>query len=268
MERSMTLDNETTIDLESLNARLDYLVARHEMLEDLIREMTPVVREAMKVGTERLAAWEERGVFTLLAELADRVVPLLETVRNLTEPDVLAVANEAGEVIHHAVDYRPVGMMGAMRATRDKDIQHGMALALEVLRHLGRERNPSNLPVPTHAPAVSHAPAPAAPDDPSQRVVWEGVTFTAEGFLAEPNEWSEALAEKMAGAVGIALTEDHWTVLRWIRQDWSTTGASPNVRRTSVGSGIGTQALYQLFPRTPGKTAAMLAGVPKPVGCV
>jgi tRNA 2-thiouridine synthesizing protein E len=57
-------------------------------------------------------------------------------------------------------------------------------------------------------------------------------------------------------------------VLRWIRQDFLATGASPNVRRVAGGSGVGTRRMYELFPRTPGKTAAMLAGVPKPIGCV
>jgi sulfur relay (sulfurtransferase) DsrC/TusE family protein len=28
------------------------------------------------------------------------------------------------------------------------------------------------------------------------------------------------------------------------------------------------KALYQLFPKAPGKTVARLAGIPKPAGCV
>lgn len=278
----MTIDTQREIDLVSLSTKLDYLVQRHEMLEDLIREMTPVAREVMKVGANQLAEWEAKGVFTLLGVLAERVVPLLETLKNLTEADVLAVANEAGDVIHHAEEFRGVGVMGAMRATRDREVQHGLAIAIEVLRHLGRERDPSTLPVPTTVqfappptataaprPTMSSAAAPSVPrPDPAARVVWEGKTFTGEGFLVDPNDWSEDLATKMAAGFGIPLTEDHWRVLRWIRQDWQSSGASPNVRRTATGSGVGTQRMYELFPKTPGKTAAMVAGVPKPVGCV
>jgi tRNA 2-thiouridine synthesizing protein E len=99
-------------------------------------------------------------------------------------------------------------------------------------------------------------------------VTWEGRQFDAAGFLLDPGTWDEALAVKMAAALSLTLTDDHWTVLRWIRQDFLATGASPNVRRVAGGSGVGTRRMYELFPRTPGKTAAMLAGVPKPIGCV
>jgi tRNA 2-thiouridine synthesizing protein E len=125
------------------------------------------------------------------------------------------------------------------------------------------------------APAVKMAPAssgtasaaPAAPN-PAGPVTWEGRSFDAAGFLLDPGTWDEALAVKMASALGLTLSDDHWTVLRWIRQDFLATGASPNVRRVAGGSGVGTRRMYELFPRTPGKTAAMLAGVPKPIGCV
>ena len=50
--------------------------------------------------------------------------------------------------------------------------------------------------------------------------------------------------------------------------DYADTHASPNVRRFAKGSGVGTGAVYKLFPGTPGKKVAMIAGVPKPVGCV
>lgn len=266
-----------TVDLEALEAKIDYLVARHEMLEDLIREFTPVAREVVRVGQGKLGAWEDQGLFELLAALGDRAVPLARTLVNLTEPDVLAVANEAGQVIHHAADVRPVGMFGAVRATSDPEVQHGLAVALEVLRHLGRARAehvslPPTSPGPTPAPAPARVVAPAelAPKVLTARaqVTWEGVAFWDDGFLVDPATWSEDLATKMAAGLGLELTDEHWTVLRWIRADHAASGASPNVRRTATGSGVGTKRMYELFPRTPGKTAAMLAGVPKPVGCV
>ena len=44
--------------------------------------------------------------------------------------------------------------------------------------------------------------------------------------------------------------------------------ADANVRRAASGSGVGTRRMYELFPKTPGKSAAMIAGIPKPAGCV
>ena len=77
-----------------------------------------------------------------------------------------------------------------------------------------------------------------------------------------PREW------RQMAKVFVALGDEHWTVTQWARSDFAETGASPNVRRSGCGSGVGTQAMYRLFPPTPGKTCAMIAGVPKPVGCV
>lgn len=98
--------------------------------------------------------------------------------------------------------------------------------------------------------------------------MWEGVAFHPNGFMVDPSDWTPELGEKMAGSLGISLTGAHWQVLNWARQHYLDTGVSPNVRRVSTGSGVGTKAMYDLFPKNPGKLTAMLAGIPKPVGCV
>lgn len=267
----MTTNPPVAVDLAALDAKLDYLVARHEMLEDLIRELTPVLRDVLRVGAERMAVWDNQGLFELLATLGDRAVPLLRTIETLTAPDVLAIASEASEVVHHASEVRPVGMLAALRSTADRDVQHGLGVALEVLRHLGKARagSPHTYTTPAAEPQTAcEVPGPAPNPTSAERVLWEGATFTGDGFLVDPSAWTEELAGKMATALGLELTDEHWAVLRWVRADWATTGASPNVRRTATGSGVGTKRMYELFPHTPGKTAAMLAGVPKPVGCI
>ena len=47
------------------------------------------------------------------------------------------------------------------------------------------------------------------------------------------------LAQKIAAGLSIELGDDHWTVIEWVRADYFETGASPNVRRTAKGSGVG-----------------------------
>ena len=62
----------------------------------------------------------------------------------------------------------------------------------------------------------------------------DGYTFTVndEGFFTNREEWSEPLAEILAGLVGIDdLTETHWAALRFMRDDQAKTGMTPTLRR-------------------------------------
>lgn len=301
------MDTELLARLEAIDRKLDYVVARQRYVEELVEEMTPVAREAVTAMAGRMAEWEQRGWFAMgnelvslfdklaqaygpqdISELSEHVVQIVDTIRNVTQPDVLEIANDATDVLHHADQLEPVGMLKAVRATGDDDVKRGMAVALEILKHLGRaqgghptERRPAppkaakaEAPAPAAAPEPPKTPhhevklGPVAPPAPAATVVWEGATFTAEGFLVDPAQWTPALATKMAAGLGITLTDEHWQVLNWAREDYRSHGASPNVRRVAAGSGVGTRKMYELFPQTPGKSAAMIAGIPKPVGCV
>ncbi|GAA1599600.1 MULTISPECIES: TusE/DsrC/DsvC family sulfur relay protein [Kribbella] len=90
----------------------------------------------------------------------------------------------------------------------------------------------------------------------------------AEGFLTEYGEWSEELAGQLAERIGIELTDQHWTVIRFLRDDYLTHGETATLRRTSTQTGIGVKQLFVLFPGKPAKKMAYVAGLPKPRGCV
>jgi len=91
----------------------------------------------------------------------------------------------------------------------------------------------------------------------------------AERFFIDPLEWSEDLVPELARREGIAdLSEEHWQVIRFMREQWRTTGAGPSVRALSKTSGVSVKRLYELFPKGPAKTAARIAGIPKPRGCI
>jgi len=91
----------------------------------------------------------------------------------------------------------------------------------------------------------------------------------AEGFFVDPHQWSEDLVPELARRAGIdELTDEHWQVVRFMREQWRTTGAGPSVRALSKTSGVPIKRLYELFPKGPAKTAARIAGIPKPRGCI
>ena len=95
------------------------------------------------------------------------------------------------------------------------------------------------------------------------------VELTDEGFFVDPTQWSEEMVPELAVKEGITeLTPGHWRVIRFMRDEWAAKGAAPSVRALSKTSGVSIKELYELFPKGPAKTAARIAGVPKPHGCI
>jgi TusE/DsrC/DsvC family sulfur relay protein len=94
------------------------------------------------------------------------------------------------------------------------------------------------------------------------------VDVDEEGYLTDPGAWTPEIAAALAAEEGVELTDRHWTVIRFVRDDYAQNGKSPSLRRITKQSGIDTKELYALFPKGPGKKVARIAGVPKPEGCV
>jgi len=95
------------------------------------------------------------------------------------------------------------------------------------------------------------------------------VDVDAEGFLTDPQQWNDEIAEAIARDAGIAeLTPRHWQVVRFMRERYLTTGAAPSIRALGKESGVPVKELYELFPKGPAKLAAKIGGIPKPKGCI
>ena len=91
-----------------------------------------------------------------------------------------------------------------------------------------------------------------------------------QGYLLEPCYEDEAV-RVIATGEGIALTDRHWEVVRYLRQEYQTHGQTPNFRNMLKGlqeahPGIDSKALYDLFPMGPAKQGAKIAGLPQPYG--
>ena len=95
------------------------------------------------------------------------------------------------------------------------------------------------------------------------------VDVDAEGFLTDPQQWNERLAEQIARENGIPeLSERHWLVVKFMRERYLTTDTAPSIRSLGKESGVPIRELYQLFPKGPAKLAAKIGGIPKPRGCI
>jgi tRNA 2-thiouridine synthesizing protein E len=92
----------------------------------------------------------------------------------------------------------------------------------------------------------------------------------AEGYLLEPS-FTDAVVEAIAAADGIALTPEHWEVIRYLRDEYQAHGHTPNFRNMLKGfqairPAADSKYLYDLFPLGPAKQGAKLAGLPQPYG--
>ncbi len=293
-------------DMDALNEKLDRLLATQTKTAELMDDLRPAAKDAMMLATGRLQAIKERGWFDFgkaLVEVADQVVEgysaedvrelgqnvvgILGTVRALTQPEIMRIAGEAAGALQEADAAEPTGLLGMLKRSQDDEVRKGMAVALELLRHIGRaastvqsdakarrrRRMAAMLGPSRSLPAKAAQPEPkaAAPKPAAARAAAlsvPGVDLDGDGFLADRGSWSEEVAGKIAAALGIELTEEHWKVVNWIRADFAETGAAPNVRRIAMGSGVPVKELYALFVKAPAMTAARIAGVSKPVGCI
>ena len=96
-----------------------------------------------------------------------------------------------------------------------------------------------------------------------------------EGYLLDRSEWNEAVAEALAREEGIDLGAEHWELIRLIQQFYRAYQVSPVMRvlvkqvRQQLGEEKGNSIyLLRLFPGSPAKVLAKVAGLPRPVNCL
>jgi tRNA 2-thiouridine synthesizing protein E len=91
-----------------------------------------------------------------------------------------------------------------------------------------------------------------------------------QGYLLDP-DYSEEIVHAIAAAEGITLTDDHWKVVNYLRDEYREHGHTPNFRNMLKGMaeiipGCDSKTLYDLFPLGPAKQGAKVAGLPQPLG--
>lgn len=97
----------------------------------------------------------------------------------------------------------------------------------------------------------------------------ERTSLNEEGFMVNPDEWTEEIAIDIANNEGLEeLTEDHWKIINHCRESRTASGGSPTLREITNAVGITTKELFKLFPKGPAKKIAKISGLGKPEGCV
>lgn len=91
-----------------------------------------------------------------------------------------------------------------------------------------------------------------------------------QGYLTEPR-FDDEIVKIIAAAEGIELTDAHWEVINFMRDQYKEHGHTPNFRNmlkgfSEIHPGVDSKYLYDLFPLGPAKQAAKVAGLPQPYG--
>lgn len=101
------------------------------------------------------------------------------------------------------------------------------------------------------------------------------VETTEDGFLVDSSSWDEGVAEWLASSISLTLTEKHWEIIRFLREYHARFQHLPNNRLfvKAVSRSLGAErgnSLYlnALFLGSPVKYACLVAGLPKPPGCL
>jgi uncharacterized protein YjgD (DUF1641 family) len=156
--------SELVEELKALNSKLDRIETtmdamthRVESLEEIREDLWPMIHGASNAISRKLHELEQQGALGFITEaakmgehvassftpedvrlLGENVVSILQTVRNLTQPEVLEVADRAAVALKDT-EAHPAKRVSLWKAMRDPEIRRGMGLMMSVLREMGQE---------------------------------------------------------------------------------------------------------------------------------
>ena len=142
---------------------VDTLNEMFEMMEsvnDLAKDVSPILHQMGLDGIHMMNEFEQKGYFEFIREtmnifdnvvthfsaadvrlLADNVVTILETVKNLTQPDMLKAIN-SGLIVYKSIEIENVeeySMWKAIRAMNSKEMKRGIGFMITFLQNIAKE---------------------------------------------------------------------------------------------------------------------------------
>ncbi len=95
-----------------------------------------------------------------------------------------------------------------------------------------------------------------------------------EGYLINPGDWSQDIANELAKEEAIELNDTYWSILNFMRQYYDEHKVAPDVRHTtkylstenSCDKKQAKKQLFELFPYGYVKQACKIAGMKRPRG--
>ncbi|MFN2199950.1 MAG: DUF1641 domain-containing protein [Caldilineaceae bacterium] len=138
------------------------LLNQMESMQDLWADMSPLTTDMFHQVVLTLNDLERKGYFAFAKEgayvldqvvtsfteddvrqLGDNVVLILNTVKALTQPEVMNLVNNLTEGFHEAedqVDDLPTSTFGLLRQVRDPDVRRGLAITMAMLKRVSQQQ--------------------------------------------------------------------------------------------------------------------------------
>ena len=145
-------------NIDNLNEFLDTL----ESINDFMRDVSPIIRQVGLDAIQKMNEMDQKGYIEFFTELskivdnvvshftikdvkdlADNIVTILETVKGMTQPDVL-LAFDNGMKVYKSIDTKNIPeytMWKAMKEMRTPEMRKGLGFMITFLKNLSKEEN-------------------------------------------------------------------------------------------------------------------------------
>jgi uncharacterized protein YjgD (DUF1641 family) len=131
-----------------------------ESITDLLKDVGPMINEVGIDFTHKLHDFEQKGYFEFFKELAnimdniissyppeevralaDNIVTILDTVRNITQPDMLHVINNAVSIFKNldTNEIQPYSLWKVFREMNTPEMKRGLGFIMTFLKNLSQE---------------------------------------------------------------------------------------------------------------------------------
>jgi uncharacterized protein YjgD (DUF1641 family) len=135
-----------------------------ESLNDLAKDASPILHQMGLDGINMMNQFEQKGYFDFLREamkimdnvvthfsvedvrlLSENIVTILETVKSLTQPDMLKAIN-SGLVVYKSIEVEDIeeySLWKAMKAMNSKEMKRGLGFMITFLQNIAKETDKS-----------------------------------------------------------------------------------------------------------------------------
>ena len=146
-------------NIDNINDFLDTL----ESINDFLRDATPIARQVGLDAIEKMNEFDQKGYIEFFRELtkimdnivthfsaedvrdlADNIVTILETVKGMTQPDVLHAMNNGVDVFKNlnTKDIPEYTLWKAMKEMRSPEMKKGLGFMITFLKNMSRQDKP------------------------------------------------------------------------------------------------------------------------------